>query len=466
MTLQHEFLLLRRDRAVAAAVLFLAAASTLAVVNGSRWRDGQQAAQSRALDAQNAEYAARRATVAEYELHPPPSLDPVLNNLHDPASPYVVGQAGYVVHLPLPPATALAIGQFDLLPLQELVSIRTRQRTVADKDGLENPLQLAAGRFDLAFLVVYLLPLLILSLTYNLVALEREEGTLGLLRCQAGSLWRLMTARALLRTLLLSTICSLAALAGAGTADMGGIVCFVAVIISYALFWAGLALWVNSRNGGSTSNAAILVLSWLLAVAVVPASAQLAVNSLRPVPSRLELLDVVRNQSIDARRDAKKLVADWYAANPHLVPANHAGPLYDTATGGAVTHIEQDRRTLPVEAKFEAAVATRQDLVNRLRFLSPAIIASEGLLDSAGTSLERFRHYREQVKLFREQWTAQFHPLIFRKQILHPSDYDRMPAFRYGQYPTARSVTAAASGAAALVAASLALVLIAARRLR
>jgi ABC-2 type transport system permease protein len=331
--------------------------------------------------------------------------------------------------LPLPPATGLAIGQYDLLPLQELVSIRTRQRTVADKDGLENPLQLAAGRFDLSFVVVYLLPLLILSLTYNLIALEMEEGTLGLLRCQAGSLWRLMLARALLRSLLLAAICAVAALAGAGVVEGARIALFIVILFAYALFWTGLALWVNSREGSSTANAAILALSWVLAVAIIPATVQLAVNALRPVPSRFELLDVVRNQSIDARRDAKKLVADWYAEHPQEVPAGNTGPLYDTATGGTMTHIEQDRRTLPVEAKFEAAVAARQDLVNRLRFLSPAIVTSEALLESAGTSLARFSHYKQQVKGFREKWLAWFHPLIFRKHVLQASDYDRMPEF-------------------------------------
>jgi ABC-2 type transport system permease protein len=466
MTLRHELLLLRRDRAVAGAVVLLAAACALAVTNGVRWRNTQEAAQIRALESEASEYAARRAAVVEYQVHPPPPLDPVLNNLHNPLSPYVVGQAGRIVHLPLPPSVALAIGQYDLLPLQELVSIRTRQRTVADKDGLQNPLQLAAGRFDLSFVVVYLLPMLILALTYNLVALEREEGTLGLLRCQAGSLWRLMLARSLLRSLILAAICALATLAGAGVADGVRVVLFLATIFCTALFWASLALWVNSRQCSSTANAAILALSWVLAVAIVPAAVQLVVDSVRPGPSRLELLDVVRNQSIDARRDAKKLVSDWYAAHPQWVPAGDAGPLYDTATGGTMTHIEQDRRTLPVEAKFDAAVAARQDLVNWLRFVSPAVVTSEALLDSSGASLDRFRHYKEQVKMFREQWLAWFHPLIFRKHVLQPSDYDQMPTFQYQEDPPVRSASLALSGAAVLAAGCIALALASVRRLR
>lgn len=462
MTIRHEFLLLRRDRAAWTALILLAVSCAVAVSNGVRWRETQRAAQARALENENAEYATRKAQVAEYDVHPPPPLDSVLNNLHDPTSPYVVGQAGRIVHLPLPAASALAIGQMDLLPLQELVSIRTRQRTVADKDGLENPLQLEAGRFDLAFVVVYLLPLMILSITYNLVSLEREEGTLGLLRCQAGSLSGIMLGRALLRSCLLAVMCMFAAAAGVGFTAVPRLAALFGLIFCYASFWAALSLYVNSGEGSSTSNAATLAVFWLLAVALIPATLHLAVQALRPVPSRLELLDAVRNQSIDARRDAKKLVADWYAAHPHLVPAAFTGQLYDTATGGTMTHIEQDRRTLPIDARFDKAVSARQELVNQVKYFSPAIIASEGLYDAAGTSLERYRDYKSQVRGFREKWLAVFHPLIFRKQVLHPSDYVRFPEFQYQETSTAQSVPEIT----ALLLASAVLTLAATRRLR
>ena len=35
------------------------------------------------------------------------------------------------------------------------------------------------GRFDLAFVTVYLLPLLVLALSYNVLSEEREQGTLA-----------------------------------------------------------------------------------------------------------------------------------------------------------------------------------------------------------------------------------------------------------------------------------------------
>jgi ABC-2 type transport system permease protein len=43
---------------------------------------------------------------------------------------------------------------------------------------VDNPLKWLLGRFDLGFVVVYLYPLVILALSFNLLAAERESGSL------------------------------------------------------------------------------------------------------------------------------------------------------------------------------------------------------------------------------------------------------------------------------------------------
>jgi ABC-2 type transport system permease protein len=62
-----------------------------------------------------------------------------------------------------PAATgALAIGQSDLYPYYFKISTNSKE-TFANNDEIENPVHLLAGRFDLAFVIVYLLPLVILA---------------------------------------------------------------------------------------------------------------------------------------------------------------------------------------------------------------------------------------------------------------------------------------------------------------
>jgi len=466
MTLRSESLLLRRDRGFVAAVLIFAGLCALATVNGARWRSRQVEAQRQTAEVEKKEYRDRKAEVVFQQTHPPPPLDKVLLNLHDPTSPYIVGQAGRVLQIPLPAIAAGCAGQFDFLPLQEVVSIRTRQRTVADKDGLENPLQLLTGRFDLAFVVVYLLPLFILALTYNIVSLEREQGTLALLRSQPVRLSRLMASKAALRVLFLVPPCLSVLFVPGVAGDLPRAAAWTLTVCAYAAFWSSLALWINSRNKDSAANATFLALCWLLFVAIVPAVLQIVVTALRPAPSRLELLAAVRDRSIDQRRDGKALAGAWYAEHPEMLPAGQADVAYETALAGTMTHIEQDRRTLPLEERFDASLAERQNLVSAFRFFSPAVLTYEALQDSAGTGLYRHRDYKAQLKAFRQEWLEWFHPRIFKKAALLPADYGAMPAFEYRDEPISEWAGRVAAGAFALLAISAGLLSFASRGLR
>jgi ABC-2 type transport system permease protein len=197
----------------------------------------------------------------------------------------------------------------------------------------------------------------------------------------------------------------------------------------YTGFWLSLALWVNSFRLASTANATILVSIWLLVVAVIPSGANLVVSLFQPPPSRIDLLAAIRDRSIDQRRDGKHLAEQFYAEHPEFASAS--GIVMNTDITGTMTHIEQDRRTLPLEQRFEQQLVEQQHLVRRLRFLSPAIVTQEALNDIAGTGLLRYHRFREQAAAFRDEWTTFFHPLIFGGAQLRPADYGRMPQFVY-----------------------------------
>ena len=120
--------------------------------------------------------------------------------------------------LPPGPLAPLAIGQSDLLPYYFKVSTDARENIVAATE-LENPQRLLVGRFDLAFVLIYLYPLLILGITYNMLSAEKEQGTLALALSQPVSLSTLVTGKVTLRALLLVGIVvvfSAVALAAAG----------------------------------------------------------------------------------------------------------------------------------------------------------------------------------------------------------------------------------------------------------
>jgi ABC-2 type transport system permease protein len=80
-------------------------------------------------------------------------------------------------------------------------------------------------------------------------------------------------------------------------------------------------------------------------------------------------------------------------------------------------------------------VTGQQSLLDRFRFLSPAVVAQSALNDIAGTGAARYRHFLGLVDAFQQSWRAHFTPRIVQKAQLAADDYDRFPAFTFREEP-------------------------------
>jgi len=141
----------------------------------------------------------------------------------DPRSPRVLGgpSGSHTAVLAPGPLTALAIGQSDLLPYYHDVNIYTNESSFHQNGEVENPLNLMVGRFDLAFAVVYLLPLLILALSFNVLSEEREQGTLALTLSQPVAARSVATLKLAFRALVVAGIVLGVSLLGALVLQIG-----------------------------------------------------------------------------------------------------------------------------------------------------------------------------------------------------------------------------------------------------
>ena len=185
---RNEWRLLMADRALRAVLALFALLLLYALANGIVWARFQERTVETAL-AGNAE----RARALGEELAAIENGAEPASRFRDPRAPNVLGGArgSHTAALDPGPLTALAVGQSDLLPYYYDVNIYTNESTFQQNGEVENPLNLMVGRFDLAFVVIYLLPLLILALSYNVLSEEREQGTLALTLSQPGASWRL-----------------------------------------------------------------------------------------------------------------------------------------------------------------------------------------------------------------------------------------------------------------------------------
>src|SRR5262245_9770670 len=125
----------------------------------------------------------------------------------NPANPAAVAGSlsGRHTTIPNAPLAALAIGQSDMMPNYYRITYLSKVQFMYDTE-IENPWNLLSGHFDLAFVIVFVLPLLVITLGYNLLSAEREQGTLRMLCSQPVTIATLLTGKIIVRMLALIAV--------------------------------------------------------------------------------------------------------------------------------------------------------------------------------------------------------------------------------------------------------------------
>lgn len=431
---KQEWRLLKADRTLAAVVVLMAAMVGYSLYNGSSW----VAFQRQTLGAAETEQAERKGKLLK-------TLEGIeegrieVKGTQDPRSAASIGGNSAAPYLAMPPAplATLAVGQSDLYPYYFKLNLRSKQAILAN-DEIENPTNLLAGRFDLAFVLVYLFPLVALALGYNLISSEREQGTLALAMSQPLTMREMMTGKIVLRGGLLLGLVVLFTFAGAllTGVDLGSstvwmrLGLWVSLMALYTGFWFGLAVLVNSYQTSSATNALTLAGAWLGLVLVLPSVANLVATSMYPVPSRVEMVQAMRVAGKEAQSKGSMLLAKYMEDHPELMPAGEK-PAADFTTLSYAVQMEVDKKVEPVLKRFDEQVEKQQAFVEGFKYLSPAILAQTAINDLAGTSLGRYQHFSRQVDGFFDAWKGYFLPKVFAKTKLGLGEVAGLPVYTF-----------------------------------
>jgi len=454
----HELRVLAREKMLWLAVGLFLLLVAYAVVNGlhqTRWRDASQAA---LIDADR---QAREHQLAQVQriLDGVESPTPFGN----PANPANLGGGlgGQFAVMPSLAMTPVALGQSDLFPAQFRVTTASKINFIHNND-IENPWHVLSGHFDLAFVTVYLLPLLIFALGYNLLAGEREDGTLKLLLSQPLAFAALILGKITARIGVLLAVAVLVPLAVLAVArpqvlqTLDVTLWWVALVALYALFWCALVVFVNVTGTGSAANAMILVVSWVMLVLVVPVLVNIGVGLVSPAPSRAELVTKTRVATSQAmRQNAALLATDYHQDEPAAHPddahdhdhgdhdhdhdhdaAQARGRISIAARPLANARIQHqvELAMQPELARFDAHMARQHALVMRVAIVSPAIVAVEGMTALAGTGYARNAHFMAQLDTFHQRWKDFFLPRIEAGQAVLPADFPAIPVFVWQEH--------------------------------
>ncbi|MCH8556668.1 MAG: ABC transporter permease subunit [Balneolia bacterium] len=350
----------------------------------------------------------------------------------DPANPLVLSRfqgAGKHVFLKPKPLAALSGGQLDILPNYGRVTLTTTE-PLRD-NALENPFMQMVGIFDFAFVLVWLIPLFVIVLGYNMLSAERELGTWALLRSQPVSINRILAYKMLFRLLILCGLVILSLLLwsllfGISLLHADGLA-LIGVILLYIGFWFALCALFNLFMTSSAVNAVGLAGFWVLFLLLIPSLISMLATSLHPVPSRALWITEQRSieQAVDQENDA--LFDEWITDHPEEFVNENAPDFYEVWFRLLLVNEAVENRLAEAEQKFKEPGERQTELVSRLRPLSPPMWVQSWLERRAGTDAQRLRTLDHEMKAFQQEWYDFFVPRFRRLEFLTSDEYDLIP---------------------------------------
>lgn len=343
--------------------------------------------------------------------------------------------------LPLKVFSLVAIGQGDLYSNYKKVILYFNHSYEMTSQELASPIEQLFGQLDLAFVWVYLLPLIILLISFNILSIERETGRLPLIASQpiqvSHWLWMKISTRFLtiFFPIVLFTFILLVVF-GVQVIEHGAVFGqLVLLLFLYSAFWFFLSFLVNLAGYSSGKSLIYLTSIWILFVFLIPSIVNQVGKELHPVPSRLEIINhhqAMYNEmesNLDAEMEALfRLHPDWRSNDPVTKDISNS-------TGWNINYLAKQYRAQTkhrlVAQIYEDKVDRRNHWFGRFRLLSPAMILQEALADMAGTSSRYYRSFLRQTQAYAREYRQYVFGRLFTNHAFTPTEIKNLPKFEF-----------------------------------
>ncbi|MDR6787930.1 ABC-2 type transport system permease protein [Sphingomonas sp. BE138] len=327
------------------------------------------------------------------------------------------------------PLAFAALGMRDVSPYILRVRALGLEAQIWDGDTF-NPELALPGRFDFAFVLVFLAPLFVIALFHDLRSGEREAGRERMLDALPGArnLWRRRTG---IRLALLCAALALPFMVAAiveGVAS-GTILIVLLVVVSYLLFWVAIAALVGRLRLSSVANAATLAATWMVLVLIVPTLANVVVNAALPVTQGAEIAMAQReavNRAWDVPRE--ETMRRFYAQHPEWADSAPLGAAFHYKWYFAF-HQNGDESVAGRVHAYRAALVKRDAVGRALGWLLPSVGVQALLTRLARTDLSAQLAYQDSIRAFHRQLRTFYYGYLFRDRPFARADFARAPRF-------------------------------------
>jgi len=326
----------------------------------------------------------------------------------------------------------LSIGQRDVNNSIQFINIRNLEAQKYDAD-LYNPVNLLAGNLDFGFVLLYLFPLLIIAVTYNLFSEEKEGGTWSLVSVQSrwpvAVLLKKMSIRAVVIYALLAILFAVA-IPALSLPINAALAATIGLSVLYLLFWFAVCFWVVSWKKSSAVNAVSLLTVWVLLTFILPATINNYITAKYPIPEALATT-VEQREGYHAKwdMDKKPTMDSFYAHYPQF----RKYPLPDKQFSWLWYYAMQqmgDDEARDELAQMKEKLRMRSATSDRIAQFIPTLHTQLQLNALSQSGLDNHLRFLDSTEQFHERLRLHFYPRIFEEREAKSEDWSQFrPAY-------------------------------------
>lgn len=313
-----------------------------------------------------------------------------------------------------------------------LLGLQTQLNTTASGNLSAMPF----GQLDLAFILIFIMPLLIAAMSVNLLAEEKSSGRWPMIASQLRSPAMLMLKKLLLSAGVLALLHLLILIAAVIMTDVtfGAVWAMVFVfILAYQLCWFLINAWIISLQRSAIFNSLIFISIWIGFAFVVPGLAYM-IQTQQQTPSGHIAMVFDQRQYMHDSWDRDKVAAfeqyledypQWQQTTP-LSPTER----FDWRWYYAMQHMSE---VIVAETAqdFRAQHLQSHQLGQYFAWLSPVMQMQKSLNRLADTDMLANQAFLEQIQQYYQTLQEFYFPFLFFDQAFTDSGFEQIPQFEY-----------------------------------
>ena len=436
--IRSELLLLSRDKAFAWAMVLLCLLMTVAV-----WNTNNQ------INYKKQQIEVQTELVADNDARLIAQIDSLNNGLATYENSYTQPTSGVrltynnhrVTWMPLGPFSLLAIGQGDIYSNYKKIVLYFDESYEMTTLELVSPIEQVFGQLDLAFIWVYLLPLIIIVVSFNTLSSEKESGRLAIIASQPISVpyWVLTKISVrLISIFILTFLFAVILLRVFGVAVFPHVASFgqlAALLFLYAAFWFLVSVAVNLLGYSSGSSLIVLSSIWVLFVFLIPSIVNQAGKELHPIPSRLEVVNHHQGMYNAMESNLEEELQSLFQLHPDWASDDPVTKDLSNSTGWNINYLAKQYlaqiKHQPVAMEYEDKVDRKNTWLKQYSVLSPAMILQSALSDMAGTSTRSYRSFLRQTQQYARAYREYVFKGLFTNHAFTSAEIKNLPTFEF-----------------------------------